>query len=206
MQAFCFPGSSSEHLPAVWCPFIQSNPTLQILLCFLFGAFVFFVGKKNFMNTETAYIAEQLKQAFDGDPWFGRSAQALLAEVDEKWAFEKPGGQHSILELVWHMVTWREFTISRFQSHPEKDLHYFELNDWRKLDHADKSLWQQGLERLSATQKELLVLVEGLDDKMLERNVGERNYDFRKLLNGIVQHDIYHLGQIAYIKKLMENK
>jgi hypothetical protein len=32
--------------------------------------------------------------------------------------------------------------------------------------------------------------------------VDERKYNFRKLLHGLIQHDIYHLGQIAYIKKI----
>jgi uncharacterized damage-inducible protein DinB len=155
------------------------------------------------MNKEIIYIEEQLKDAFEGDPWFGRNATALLVEVNEEIAFEKPNGQHSILELLWHMITWREFTISRFKKDATKDIHHFESNDWRALDHSDKSLWQQGLQRLYQTQNELLQIIGTQKDEVLDQNVEERNYTFRKLLTGIVQHDIYHLGQIAYIKKLL---
>jgi uncharacterized damage-inducible protein DinB len=155
------------------------------------------------MNSEVMFLAEQLKDAFEGDPWFGKNAKALLGEVAEEIAFEKPNGQHSILELVWHMITWREFTISRFKKNATKDLHYFESNDWRELDHSNKSLWRQGLQRLYQTESELLEIMQAQKDKLLDQNVEERNYSFRKLLNGIVQHDIYHLGQIAYIKKLL---
>ena len=155
------------------------------------------------MNREITYIAAQLKEVFEGDPWFGRNAKALLGEVTEAIAFERPNGQHSILELVWHMITWREFTISRFKKDAAKDLRYFESNDWRALDHSDKSLWQQGVQRLYETQNELLEIIQEQKDDILEQHVEERNYDFRKLLNGIVQHDIYHLGQIAYIRKLV---
>lgn len=158
------------------------------------------------MNNEILFIAEQMKDAFEGDPWFGRNAKALLNEVDEVTAFEKPNGQHSIVELVWHMINWREFAISRFKKHAAHDLHYFEANDWRVLDHSDKSLWQQGLQRLQHTQDELLQTVKEQTDELLNQNVEERKYSFRKLLQGILQHDIYHLGQIAYIKKLLENK
>jgi len=155
------------------------------------------------MNSEVMFLAEQLKDAFEGDPWFGKNAKALLSEVAEEIAFEKPNGQHSILELVWHMITWREFTISRFKKDATKDLHYFESNDWRELDHSNKSLWRQGLQRLYQTESELLEIMQAQKDELLDQNVEERNYSFRKLLNGIVQHDIYHLGQIAYIKKLL---
>ena len=155
------------------------------------------------MNTEILLIIEQLKEAFEGDPWFGRNAKALLAEVNEQIAFEKPNGQHSILDLVWHMVTWREFTISRLKRDEEKDIHYFETNDWRVLDHNDKTLWQQGLQRLRETQVELIELLRTQTDDVLNKIVADRQYHFRNLLYGIVQHDIYHLGQIAYITKLL---
>ena len=149
------------------------------------------------------FLIAQLKDACEGDPWFGRNTKELLSEVSEHDAFKKPAGEHSILELVWHMITWREFTISRLQPSPEKNLLYFEQNDWRKLDHNDKNLWSQGLNRLQETQNELISLLEMQEEGLLEKIVDERKYNFRKLLHGLIQHDIYHLGQIAYIKKML---
>ena len=156
------------------------------------------------MNREILLLAEQMKETYEGDPWFGRNVKTLLAEVNDRIAFERPNDQHSILELVWHMVTWREFTISRLR-HEETDLRYFEVNDWRVLDHDDKSLWHQGLQRLQETQQELTVLMQQQNDAILSRRVEGREYDFRKLLSGIIQHDIYHTGQIAYLTKLLKN-
>jgi len=155
-------------------------------------------------NKEISNIINQLKDAYEGDPWFGRAAIKLLGEVDEKTAYEKPGGQHSSLELLWHMITWREFTIDRLQHSPQMQLAYFEEMDWRQLDHTDRALWKQGLERLQETQAQLLALLAQRTDEILEQTVRERTYTFRKLLYGIIQHDIYHLGQIAYIQKLLK--
>jgi len=156
------------------------------------------------MDKETLRIIEQLKDTYQGDPWFGKSVLKLLGEVDEKTAYEKPGGQHSMLELLWHMITWREFTIDRLQHSPQMQLAYFEEMDWRELDHNDTTLWKQGLERLQETQDQLLRLLAERTDDILDQTVRERSYTFRKLLNGIIQHDIYHLGQIAYIQKLLK--
>lgn len=158
------------------------------------------------MNKEMQYIARQITDAYEGDPWFGRNAKALLSEVNEQTAFEKPNGQHSMVELVWHMVNWREFVISRFTKDSTKDINYFEVNDWRALDHSDKALLQQGLQRLHQTQAELLEVIGNESDALLDKNVEERSYTFRKLLHGILQHDIYHLGQIAYLQKLLTVK
>jgi len=158
------------------------------------------------MNREILLIAEGMKDAYKGHPWFGRSVKEIVNEVDERIVSEKPGGQHSILELLWHMITWKEFTISRLRNDNRFSLTYFEENDWRQLDHSDKSLWQQGLQRLSKIHNELVELVQQQKDDLLPQRVQERNYDFRKLLQGVIEHDIYHLGQIAYIKKMLEKK
>jgi len=157
------------------------------------------------MQTEIASIIGQLKEAYEGVPWFGRNIKTLLGEVDEELAFEKLNGQHSALELLYHMIVWREFTISRMMP-SEKDLSYFEENDWQKLDHKNKHLWKEGLQKLQDTQDELVRLLREQDDAILTRTVNERTYDFKKLLYGIVQHDIYHLGQIAYITKALKSR
>lgn len=157
------------------------------------------------MNTEILQIAEQLKDAYEGDSWFGKNAKTLLAEAEAVNVFEKPNGQHSILELLWHIITWREFTISRLRQDTGTDLHYFEQNDWRELDHGNKSLWQEGLKKLQKVHNELVEVLQQQQDSLLIEHVPGRAYNFRKLLHGIVQHDIYHLGQVAYIIKLLKS-
>ncbi len=157
------------------------------------------------MNKEILFIAEQLKDSYQGAPWFGRNMQELLGEVNKEIAFKKIANQHSILELLWHTITWREFTISCLEKIKTKSLQHFEEEDWRELDHNDESLWQKGLERIHQTQNSLIICLEKQKDELLDKIVPERDYNFRKLLHGVIQHDIYHLGQIAYINKLLQN-
>jgi uncharacterized damage-inducible protein DinB len=156
------------------------------------------------MNGEILQTTEQLKDAYEGGPWFGKSIKEILSEIDEAIVFEKPNGQHSILELLWHMITWKEFTLSRLRNDNQIPIKYFEENDWRELDHSDKSLWKQGLQQFAKLHNELIEVIQPQEDELLSQRVGDRKYNFRKLLYGIVQHDIYHLGQIAYIKKMLE--
>ena len=158
------------------------------------------------MNTEILQVAEQIKDAYEGDPWFGRSIKSLLNDTDESIAFEKPNGQHSILEIVYHIINWRKFTINRIREGDEVSLKYFEECDWQQLDHNDKSLWKKALHKLSALQAELIEVMQHQKDDILTETVPGRNYNFRKLLYGVIQHDIYHTGQIAYLTKLLRSK
>ena len=155
---------------------------------------------------EIPFIIEQFEDMYQGDPWFGRNAKALLSEVDESIAFEKPNDQHSILELVWHMNNWREFALSRLRKDYEQDVYYYESNDWSKLDHTDKSLWDRANKRFHETHAELIKSIEVLSEEILNEIVDGRKYTYKKLLHGVLQHDIYHLGQIAFLFKLIKQK
>ena len=157
------------------------------------------------MNQEILLIVEQFKDSFNGDPWFGRPIVALLKEVQEDIAFEKPSGQHSLLELLWHMVFWREFAISHLEKDSDLPISYFDENDWRVLDHSDTTLWQKGLQQLHQTQEKLVQLLQDLKDTILEEMVFDREYNFRKLFYGLIHHDIYHLGQVAYLTKFLKS-
>ena len=154
------------------------------------------------MTNELKMYAAQLNENFSGEPWFGRNIQVILKEINEDIASQKPNGQHSILELLYHMINWRLFTINRLEK-SSATVKSFEENDWQVLDHQDKSLWQKGIEQLNDTQQRLLNLINTMKDEDLQSPVHERDYENRTLINGIIQHDIYHLGQIAYIKKML---
>jgi len=155
------------------------------------------------MNTEILQITEQLKDVYNGQPWYGRSVTSLLEEINEHVVFEKPNEQHSILELLWHMILWREFTINRLRRDKAVSLGYFDENDWRQLDHTDTKLLKQGLRKIQETQSELIEVLQHQKDELLLETVPGRKYHYRQLLYGIIHHDIYHIGQIAYLTKML---
>lgn len=51
--------------------------------------------------------------------------------------------------------------------------------------------------------KKIAALLNKKDYTFLEEIVDYRKYNYRFLLNGMIEHNIYHLGQIAYLKKLL---
>ena len=77
------------------------------------------------MNREIQNILQQLRDNYEGNPWFGRSIKKILAEIDINTALQKTNEQHSLLELLYHMIIWREFVVSRLQPNPAKNAQYF---------------------------------------------------------------------------------
>lgn len=155
-------------------------------------------------NQQIQHVIRLLKETYEDDPWHGRSIKSLLSEVRPDVGLKKPNAaSHSIVELVYHMVTWRDFTISRLRAEEGKDMKYYEDNDWRTLDLTDSQTWEKGLQLLEESQQRLLSVLEEFQDSILSEKVDERKYNFKVLLYGVVQHDAYHAGQIAYVTKLL---
>ena len=155
------------------------------------------------MNKETQYIAKSFESTLSGQPWFGRAVYEILEEIDEAKVHTKPNGtEHSLIELLWHMNTWAEFTLASLENRSTEELKAIEANDWRKIDPKNHT-WKKGIEELKSTHKKIIDLLSQKDDNFLGDIVPIRKYNFRFLLNGLVQHNIYHLGQVAYVKKML---
>ena len=156
------------------------------------------------MSKETQYIIKSFESTLSGQPWFGRGVYEILGEIDESIVKMKPNdNSHSLLELLWHMNTWAEFTLANLEERTVSDLSAIEKNDWRELDAVSHS-WRSGITELKSTHHQIIALLSKKeDDSFLSDMVQTRQYNFRFMLHGLIQHNIYHLGQVAYIKKML---
>jgi uncharacterized damage-inducible protein DinB len=156
------------------------------------------------MKNEMQSIIRNLENTLGGTPWYGRPVYELLEEIDPAMAYKKPNeNSHSLADLLYHMITWADFALKRIEGDKEKDMAAFEKMDWREIDPAVHT-WKKGLTEFRSIHKKIIQLLEKKDDEFLKEIVDYRNYNFRFLLNGFIQHNIYHIGQIAYLKKLLE--
>src|SRR6185503_9385055 len=97
------------------------------------------------MNKEIQSIIRRIENVNSGQPWFGRAVYDLLEEIDPKKVYEKPNGsEHSLIELLYHMITWADFTLKRLEGDQTNDMKVFETLDWRKID-PKKHTWKKGL-------------------------------------------------------------
>ncbi len=155
------------------------------------------------MNKEIQTIISSLQNILDGHPWFGKAVYEILGEVNEDKVYVKPNDNgHSLIDLLYHMVTWAEFTQKRIENEAIPDMAAFEKTDWRKIDPAIHD-WQKGLTALKTSHNKIIELLQTKEEAFLEEKVDYRKYNFRYLLNGLIQHNIYHLGQVAYVSKLL---
>jgi DinB superfamily len=128
----------------------------------------------------------------------------LVNEIDESKISVKPNTtEHSLLELLWHMNTWAEFTLAHLENRSADELTAIEQNDWRTIN-PEKHNWKKVMEQLKSIHEKIIVILKQKEDVFLKEPVPGREFNFRFMLNGLIQHNIYHAGQIAYIKNLLK--
>lgn len=150
--------------------------------------------------SETYRITELLRRAFDGEPWFGPSVMDTLSKVTLEETLNQLPNSHTIIELLEHMIAWRIFVIKRLQGDNE-----FEIKQEESFKHVSamtSGIWQDAMQRLHQTQDSLLQILSQTTDEKLDDMVAGREYTVDKMLYGVIQHDIYHIGQIALLQKL----
>jgi len=155
------------------------------------------------MHSGIESIISRIENVNSGQPWFGRSVFEILEEVDPKKVHMHPGDSaHSLIDLLYHMITWADFTLKRIEKDKIKDLAAAEELDWRTIDPKEHS-WKKGLAEFKAIHKKIITLLKKKDDDFLLEIVDYRKYNFRFLINGMIEHNIYHLGQVAYLNKML---
>jgi hypothetical protein len=154
--------------------------------------------------SESDRIADQLQRSQRGPAWHGPALRELLAGVDVALAQWRPlGGAHNICEILLHITAWQSAAWNAVKGGRMPDLAGFE--DWPGAGSAEPE-WRQAVEQVDRIHRELVAAIEKFPDDRLGETVPGRDYSFYFLLHGIVQHTLYHAGQIALLKAAARNE
>ena len=153
--------------------------------------------------SEINRIIDQFRRAFDGEAWHGPAVLPLLSDVTAVQAAAHPvAGTHSIWELVLHIGTWENACKRRLEGDPAQ---LTDDEDWMAISQFSEAEWERTKEKLVATHEELLSAIAKVDESRLDRPIIEgasfQSSSVYVTLHGVVQHDLYHAGQIALLKK-----
>jgi len=147
---------------------------------------------------ETKRLAHQLRRACYGPAWHGTPLHEILAAVDHRQAARKPrAGQHSIWELTLHIRTWILVVHKRM----DKAATATSRTNWPPIKAATAQGWHDDQESLWTAVNALADAIEKRPDRWLETIVPGRPAQTQYVsLHGVIQHLLYHAGQIAILR------
>jgi uncharacterized damage-inducible protein DinB len=143
-------------------------------------------------------ILDQLNRAWGGPSWTGPAIRPLLDDITDAQSRAHPlPDVHSIIELVTHMSATMDLVTCRLAGNP-KELTSEE--DWRDVAQLP---WPAAVEELENAESRLSDAVARLSVEDLDRIVVGREYTTYVMVHGVIQHNLYHAGQIAVLKKVL---
>jgi hypothetical protein len=151
-------------------------------------------------------LSHLVRAAVDGTPWHGPSMRSALEGVDVASAAAHPiEGAHSIWEIALHLTGWTREVARRLEGNEPRPP---ELGDWPETGPLDPERWEAAHAGLLSSHEDLLVALRRFPARNLPERVGaERDaplgtgVSYREMILGALQHDAYHAGQIALLKK-----
>jgi uncharacterized damage-inducible protein DinB len=151
--------------------------------------------------TQAQQIANAIERSIDGPMWHGPALRELLSDVSSEEAAHHPlTGLHSIWEIVAHLAAWVEIAGRRLQGEQGEPS---EAVNWLAVSLMTRDAWKIMLEALWRIHQELAQAVNCLTADQLSATLPGRNHSVQAMLQGIVEHDAYHGGQIAVLKRAL---
>jgi hypothetical protein len=92
------------------------------------------------------------------------------------------------------MISWRNFVTDQLKGVPK------EVSEEENFPKPGS--WKEAVEKLNQSQEALLKALSEFPEERLNDKVPFREYRFHFMLYGIIQHDIYHLGQTFPTQKI----
>ncbi len=153
--------------------------------------------------SESDRIADQLRRAFYGDAWHGDSLFEILEGVTAARASARPvRNAHTIWELVLHIAAW-DGAVRRRMTGVAVELSGDD--NFPPVTDTSEVAWRRALERVRRVHDELIEAVANFPEARLAEQVPGKqgaHYTFYYMLHGLAQHELYHAGQIALLKKM----
>jgi hypothetical protein len=155
--------------------------------------------------TELELLLEMLDRVHDGDAWHGPSVMSVVTGVAASDAEARPlKAAHTIGEIARHVAGWRDEVRERLEG---KAPGLPACGDWPGPSAGG---WKATLAELDRSHRQLREAIVALPAARWNALVGPSRdaglgtgVSVAVMLHGIIQHDAYHAGQMALLKKAL---
>ena len=137
-----------------------------------------------------------------GTPYYGDSINSIIDQLTFEHANNAIEDGHSIAQILKHMQAWRLYAIEHLKGNDHYDLELGSDKDWSKLIVNSPSEWNALKEEFKESHERLTGLLKRKDNSWLSIKMPGKEFSYNFMLKGIMQHDLYHIGQVNLLKNI----
>jgi len=144
---------------------------------------------------------ELLDRAYRAKAWHGPALLETLDGVAASMAAKRVvKGAHTIWELVDHLGSWNAIVAERLAG---KTPQVTPDMNFPGTPSPTPAAWKKSLARLAASQRKFRAAVAKFPESQLGRIRPGTKTSWNVLIHGQMQHQLYHAGQIAMLRRGM---
>lgn len=157
--------------------------------------------------TTSEELKQNLEKVLSGEAWYGTPIYTIIEQVSFEAAYEKPQGSvHNIAEIVLHMLAWTEEVLDRMNG---MTAGLPSSGDWPETGKPDEQKWQMYVNDLKLVNVNLLSVIENFPEESWNDPINDIRKDepvitYKELINGFIQHQVYHAGQISLLTRITQ--
>jgi uncharacterized damage-inducible protein DinB len=157
------------------------------------------------MADEIARIDDSLRRAMEGGAWHGPAVLEVLRDVTAAQAHDHPiRGAHSIWELTLHLGGAYRLVLRRLRGDAAP---LATAEDWPSVPEPTEENWRHTVAALRELNEETRRGIARFETERLDEPlVADPPYTAWVQFVGITQHDLYHAGQIALLKRALADR
>lgn len=147
-------------------------------------------------------LAKHFRDIHFGGNWTSSNMKDNLVDITWQEAVTKVHSFNSIAALVYHMNYFVRAVLKVLQGDPldAHDKFSFDLPPIQS-----QKAWQRLLDKTLTDAEEFARLVEQLPESKLWEDFTDKKYGtYYQNIQGIIEHNHYHLGQIVLLKKIVQ--
>lgn len=158
------------------------------------------------------FLRGELRRSLYGPAWHGPALIESLRDTTYEEAIVHPVGEaHSVAEIAVHCAAWLEEVARRLDgSAPRMPAR----GDWCDANGFSRADWEQAQRDVETAGETLDRLLAELPPDRLLAVCGENathdaplgsNVRFAAMINGVIQHNVYHAGQVVMLTKALRD-
>ena len=151
---------------------------------------------------ETKRIITLFENLYHGHPWIDITLKETLENITATQAYQRFPNCNSIWEITNHLIEWRKNVLQRVKGQVIKTPDY---NYIQEIEDNSDTAWAATLQQLADTQTKWVVFLQGMNEADLALEYAVNKMTYYEHIQGIIQHDAYHLGQIVILTKVMKS-
>ena len=149
-----------------------------------------------------AHITKHLRDFYSGNNWTASNLKTQLEGIAWQEAATTVYDFNTVAVLVFHINYYVEVTLKVLQGHP-LDAHDKFAFDCPEIN--SKEDWDALVTKVFTDAENFASMLEKLPENRLWENIADPKYgNYYRNIQGIIEHNHYHLGQIALIKKIVK--